>query len=57
MAFGASLHRGSRRTQRLYGLCAQNTTLEALAKVAGSRWRVEIAFEEAKGEVGWLTTK
>jgi SRSO17 transposase len=31
---------------------AQNTTLEALAKVAGSRWRVEIAFEEAKGEVG-----
>jgi SRSO17 transposase len=32
--------------------CAQNTTLEALAKVAGSRWRVEIAFEEAKGEVG-----
>jgi SRSO17 transposase len=32
--------------------CAQNTTLETLAKVAGSRWRVEIAFEEAKGEVG-----
>ena len=32
--------------------CAQNTTLKALAKVAGSRWRVEIAFEEAKGEVG-----
>ena len=32
--------------------CAQNTTLEALAKVAGSRWRVEIGFEEAKGEVG-----
>jgi SRSO17 transposase len=32
--------------------CAQNTALEALAKVAGSRWRVEIAFEEAKGEVG-----
>jgi SRSO17 transposase len=31
--------------------CAQNTTLEALAKVAGSRWRVEIGFEEAKGEV------
>jgi SRSO17 transposase len=30
----------------------ENTTLEALAKVAGSRWRVEIAFEEAKGEVG-----
>jgi SRSO17 transposase len=32
--------------------CAQNTTLEALAKVAGSRWRVEIGFKEAKGEVG-----
>ena len=32
--------------------CAQNTTLEALAKVVGSRWRVEICFEEAKGEVG-----
>jgi SRSO17 transposase len=32
--------------------CAHNTTLEALAKVAGSRWRVEIGFEEAKGEVG-----
>jgi SRSO17 transposase len=31
---------------------AQNTTLEVLAKVAGSRWRVEIGFEEAKGEVG-----
>ena len=27
-------------------------TLEALAKAAGSRWRVEIGFEEAKGEVG-----
>lgn len=26
--------------------------LEKLAKVAGSRWRVEIGFEEAKGEVG-----
>jgi SRSO17 transposase len=32
--------------------CAQNTTLEELARVAGSRWRVEIGFEEAKGEVG-----
>jgi SRSO17 transposase len=32
--------------------CVQNTTLEALAKVAGSRWQVEIGFEEAKGEVG-----
>jgi len=31
---------------------AEGTTLEALAKVAGSRWRVEIGFEEAKGEVG-----
>jgi SRSO17 transposase len=32
--------------------CAEGTTLEALAKVAGSRWRVEMGFEEAKGEVG-----
>lgn len=30
----------------------ENTTLEALAGAAGSRWRVEIGFEEAKGEVG-----
>ena len=30
----------------------EGTTLEKLAKVAGSRWRVEIGFEEAKGEVG-----
>ena len=30
----------------------EETTLERLAKVAGSRWRVEIGFEEAKGEVG-----
>ena len=30
----------------------QGATLEELAKVAGSRWRVEIGFEEAKGEVG-----
>lgn len=32
--------------------CAEGTPLEKLAKVAGSRWRVEIGFEEAKGEVG-----
>jgi SRSO17 transposase len=32
--------------------CAEGTTLEELAKVAGMRWRVEIGFEEAKGEVG-----
>jgi SRSO17 transposase len=31
---------------------AEGTTLEALARAAGSRWRVEIGFEEAKGEVG-----
>jgi SRSO17 transposase len=30
----------------------EDITLEALAKAAGSRWRVEIGFEEAKGEVG-----
>jgi SRSO17 transposase len=28
------------------------TPLEELVRVAGSRWRVEIGFEEAKGEVG-----
>jgi SRSO17 transposase len=31
---------------------AEGTTLGTLARVAGSRWRVEIGFEEAKGEVG-----
>lgn len=30
----------------------EGTPLEKLAKVAGSRWRVEIGFEEAKGELG-----
>jgi SRSO17 transposase len=30
----------------------EGTTLEKLAQVAGSRWRVERGFEEAKGEVG-----
>jgi hypothetical protein len=30
----------------------QNTTLEELAKVAGSRWKIEEAFDEAKYEVG-----
>lgn len=30
----------------------EESTLEELAKVAGSRWKVEEAFEEAKGEVG-----
>jgi SRSO17 transposase len=30
----------------------ENTALETLEKAAGSRWRVEIGFEEAKGEVG-----
>jgi SRSO17 transposase len=28
------------------------TTLEALVRVAGSRWTIEVAFETAKGEVG-----
>jgi SRSO17 transposase len=32
--------------------CAEGTALEGLARVAGSRWRVEMGFEEAKGEVG-----
>ncbi len=30
----------------------EDSTLEGLAKAAGMRWRVEIGFEEAKGEVG-----
>jgi SRSO17 transposase len=30
----------------------EGATLHALAKAAGSRWRVESGFEEAKGEVG-----
>jgi SRSO17 transposase len=30
----------------------EGTSLEALGRTAGSRWRVEIGFEEAKGEVG-----
>jgi SRSO17 transposase len=30
----------------------QESTLEELARVAGSRWKIEEAFEEAKGEVG-----
>jgi SRSO17 transposase len=30
----------------------EDTSLEALARTAGSRWRVEIGLEEAKGEVG-----
>src|ERR671913_713085 len=30
----------------------EGSTLEELGGVAGSRWRVEIGFEEAKGEVG-----
>lgn len=29
-----------------------DTTLETLVRVAGSRWNVEIAFEQAKSEVG-----
>jgi SRSO17 transposase len=39
--------------QSAYSVFAPDgTTLEELAQVAGSRWRVEIGFEEAKGEVG-----
>jgi len=30
----------------------EGAPLEALARAAGGRWRVEIGFEEAKGEVG-----
>ena len=30
----------------------EQSTMEELAKIAGSRWKIEEAFEEAKGEVG-----
>jgi SRSO17 transposase len=30
----------------------QPTTLEAVVRVAGSRWTIESSFEAAKGEVG-----
>lgn len=30
----------------------KGTTLKELARTAGSRWRVEIGFKEAKGEAG-----
>ena len=30
----------------------EETSLEELARVAGSRWQIEVAFEGAKGEVG-----
>ena len=33
-----------------YGLAG--TTLEGLARVAGTRWTIEECFEEAKGQVG-----
>jgi len=35
---------------RAYG--PEETTLSALVRVAGQRWRIEEAFEQAKGEVG-----
>jgi SRSO17 transposase len=38
---------------RAYAVFApEESTLEELARVAGSRWKIEEAFEEAKGEVG-----
>lgn len=36
-----------------FACCAPaETSLEQLVRIAGSRWRIETAFEEAKGEVG-----
>jgi SRSO17 transposase len=35
---------------RAYG--PANTTLAELVRVAGSRWRIEEGYEQAKGEVG-----
>ena len=41
-------------TERAYYLCRypRGTGLEALARVAGCRWSIESAFEQAKQEVG-----
>jgi SRSO17 transposase len=53
MAFGALLNLEDPDELSAYTVFApEGTTLEELARVAGSRWRVEIGFEEAKGEVG-----
>lgn len=35
----------------------EGTALVELARVAGSRWKIESAFEAAKGEVGLDTTR
>jgi len=34
------------------GFAPENTSLEAMVRVAGHRWAIEICLEEAKGEVG-----
>ena len=53
MAFGALLNLEDPDELSAYTVFApEGTTLEELARVAGSRWLVEIGFEEAKGEVG-----
>ncbi len=55
VASDAPLRRGCRRANPAYTVFAPEggTTLEAPARVAGGRWRVEeIGFEEAKGEAG-----
>ena len=33
-------------------LCAEDTSLETLAHVGGSRWRIETAFETGKSDIG-----
>ena len=35
----------------------EGTTLETLAYVGGSRWRIETEFETEKGEWGWTNTR
>ena len=35
----------------------ENTPLEKLAYVGGSRWRIETEFETQKSDVGWTSTR
>jgi SRSO17 transposase len=41
-------------SERAYYLCRfpRDTSLEGLVRVAGCRWSIEVAFEQAKQEVG-----
>ena len=52
LAAGAAECECPHRTGGLRRLCATDTTLEEVVRVAGMRWTIEICFEAAKGEVG-----